>query len=138
MLKRILRVAPEITASEGLRQQSEFGSQANAYRNPPMIGIQTTLAAGSLAFTTAMTASAEIVASTCRLLSYVGTKTTVEMFRCDLLQRGSNTTVISPVHELNFLAAEQGETYIRVNSIPLRFTRTGEYTLEVTQSPRLR
>ena len=45
--------------------------------------------------------------------------------------------VISPVHEFNLLAVEQGETYIRINSILLRFTRTGEYTLEVTQSPWL-
>ena len=138
MLKRILRVAPEITALKSLRQQSEFGSQANAYRNPRMIFIRTTLAAASLAIATAMMASAEIVASTCRLLSYGGTKTTVEVFRCDFLQHGGNVMVISPVHEFNFLAAEQGETYIRINSIPLRFTRTGEYTLEVTQSPWLR
>jgi len=42
------------------------------------------------------------------------------------------------MHEFNFLAAGQGETYIRINSIPLRFTRTWEFTLEVTQSPWLR
>ncbi len=138
MLKRILGVAPEMPALEGLRQQSEFGSQANAYRNVPMIGIRTTLAAASLAIATAMTANAEIVASNCRLLSYDDTKTTVETFRCDFLQLGGNVMVISPVHEFNFLAAEQGETYIRINSIPLRFTRTGKYTLEVTLSPWLR
>ena len=96
MLKRILRVAPETPALEGLRQQSEFESQANAYRNPPMIGIRTTLAAASLAIATAMTASAEIVVSTCRLLSYDGTKTTVEMFRCDFLQHDVELTVIRP------------------------------------------
>ena len=54
------------------------------------------------------------------------------------MQRGGNVMVNSAEHEFNFLAAEQGETYIRINSIPLRFTRTGEYTLEVTQSPWLR
>ena len=103
-----------------------------------MIGKQTTLASASLAIATAITASTEIVASSCRLLSYDGTKTTVKIFRCDFLQRSGNVMVISPEHEFNFLAAEQGETYIRINSIPLLFTRTGEYTLEVTQSPWLR
>ena len=49
-----------------------------------------------------------------------------------------NVMVNSTEHEFNFLASEQGETYIRINSIPLRFTRTGDYTLEVTQSPWLR
>ena len=85
-----------------------------------------------------MTASAEIVALTCRQLSYDGHKTTVETFRCDFLQRGNKVMVVSPVHEFNFMAAERGETYIRINSIPLPFTRTFEYTLEVTQSPWLR
>ena len=60
------------------------------------------------------------------------------MFGCDFLQRDGNAMVISPVHWFNFLAAEQGETYIRINSIPLRFTRMGEYSLEVSQSPWLR
>ena len=54
------------------------------------------------------------------------------------MQRGGNVMVNSAEHEFSFLAAEQGETYIRINSIPLRFTRTGAYTLEVTQSPWLR
>ena len=54
------------------------------------------------------------------------------------MQRSGNVMVNSAEHEFNFLASEQGETYIRINSIPLRFTRTGEYTLEVTQSPWLR
>ena len=103
-----------------------------------MIGLRTTLAPASLTIATAMTASAEIVSSRCRLLCYDGLKPTVETFRCDFLQSGSKVMVISPMHEFNFLAAEQGKTYIRINSIPLRFTRTGKYTLEVTQSPWLR
>ncbi len=104
-----------------------------------MIWIRTSLAAAGLAIATAVPASAEIVASTCRLLSYDGTITSVETFRCDFMQRGGNVLVNSAEHhEFSFLAAEQGETYIRINSIPLRFTRTGEYTLEVTQSPWLR
>ena len=44
----------------------------------------------------------------------------------------------SAEHEFSFLAPEQGETYISINSIPLRFTRKDECTLEVTQSPWLR
>ena len=110
----------------------------NALRGAPMIGIRTSLAAAGLAIATAIPASAEIVASTCRLLSYNGPNTTVETFRCDFMRSGGNVMVNSAEHEFSFLAAEQGETYIRINSIPLRFTRTGEYTLEVTQSPWLR
>ena len=103
-----------------------------------MIWIRTSLALASLAISTAIPASAEIIASKCRLLSYDGLITTVETFRCDFMQRSGKVVVNSAEHEFSFLAAEQGETYIRINSIPLRFTRTGEYTLEVTQSPWLR
>ena len=112
--------------------------ERNALRGAPMICIRTSLAAACLAIATAIPATAEIVASTCRLLSYDGPNTTVETFRCDFMQRGGNVLVNSAENEFSFLAAEQGETYIRINSIPLRFTRTGEYTLEVTQSPWLR
>ena len=113
-------------------------TERNALRGAPMSWIRTILAAAGLAVATAIPASAEIVASTCRLLSYDGPITSVETFRCDFMQRGGNVLVNSAEHEFSFLAAEQGETYIRINSIPLRFTRTGEYTLEVTQSPWLR
>ena len=112
--------------------------ERNALRGAPMICIRTSLTTAFLAIATVTPASAEIVASTCRLLSYDGQNTTVETFRCDFMQRGGNVMVNSAEHEFSFLAAEQGETYIRINSIPLRFTRTGEYTLEVTQSPWLR
>ena len=97
--------------------------------------IRTSLAAASLAISTATPAGAEIVVSTCRLLSYNGSNTTVETFRCDFMQRGGNVMVNSAEHEFIFLATDQGENYIRINSIPLRFTRTDEYTLEVTQAP---
>ena len=103
-----------------------------------MTCMRSTLAAASLAIASAIPAVAEVVPSTCRLLTYDGPKTNVETFRCDFMQRGGNVMVISPNHEFNFLAAEQGESYIRINAIPLRFTRTGAYTLEVTQSPWLR
>jgi len=113
-------------------------TECNALRGAPMMWIRTSLAAAGLAVATAIPASAEIIGSTCRLLSYDGTTTSVETFRCDFMQRGGNVMVNSAEHEFSFLAAEQGETYIRINSIPLRFTRTGDYTLEVTQSPWLR
>ena len=103
-----------------------------------MIDTRTSLAAATLVIATAIPAGAEIVSSTCRLLTYNGPVTSVETFRCDFMQRGGNVMVNSAEHEFNFLAAEQGETYIRINSIPLRFTRTSQYTLEVTQSPWLR
>jgi len=103
-----------------------------------MIDARTSLAAATLVIATAIPAAAEIVPSTCRLLTYNGPVTSVETFRCDVMQRGGNVLVNSADHEFNFLASEQGETYIRINSIPLRFTRTGEFTLEVTQSPWLR
>ena len=112
--------------------------ERNALRGAPMICIRTSLATAGLAIATAIPANAEIVASTCRLLNYDGPNTSVETFRCDFMQRGGNVLVNSAEHEFSFLAAEQGETYIRINSIPLRFTRTGAYTLEVTQSPWLR
>ena len=103
-----------------------------------MYCIRTSLAAASLAISTAIPAGAEIVSSTCQLLSYDSSNTTVETFRCDFMQRGGNGMVISAEHEFSFIAADHGETYIRINSIPLRFTCTGEYTLEVTQAPWLR
>ena len=61
--------------------------ERNALRGAPMIWIRTSLAAAGLAVATAIPASAEIVASTCRLLSYDGPITTVETFRCDFMQR---------------------------------------------------
>lgn len=103
-----------------------------------MIWIRTSLAAAGFTVVTAIRASAEIVASTYRLLSYDGPTTTVETFRCDFMQSSGNVLLNSAEDEFSFLATEQGKTYIRINSIPLRFTRTGEYTLEVTQSPWLR
>ena len=51
-----------------------------------MMWFRTSLAAAGLAIATAIPASAEIVTSTCRLLSYDGTITSVETFRCDFMQ----------------------------------------------------
>ena len=64
-----------------------------------MIWIRTSLAAAGLAIATAIPANAEIVASTCRLLSYDGPNTSVETFRCDVMQRSGNVMVnLSLIH----------------------------------------
>ena len=135
MLKKIWRDAEYGRPGKDRGSRVGLRIERNTLRSAPMIGIRTGIASAALFIATAIPARAEIVASTCRLLSYDGPITSVETFRCDFMQRGGNVMVISPEHEFNFLAAEQGETYIRINSIPLRFTRTGAYTLEVTQLP---
>ena len=87
-----------------------------------------------MAITSARPAKAEIDPSRCRLLSYEGPTTTVKRFRCEFMQRGGNVLVNSAAHEFNFSAAEESKAYIRINFIPRRFTRTGQNTLEMTQS----
>ena len=81
---------------------------------------------------------AEIVPSQCRLIRYGGIDTPVENFPCDFRQSGGNVTVDSKNWAFTFLERNQGKTFIRINSIPLTFTRTGRYTLQVTQGPRIR
>ena len=100
-----------------------------------MICLRTSLAAAALAITSAIPAGAEIVPSRCRTLSDEGPTTTVKRIRCEFMQRGGNVLVTSAAQEFNVPAAEQSKAYIRINSIPLRFTLTGQNTLEVTQSP---
>ena len=104
----------------------------HSLRSAPMIGIRTSIAAEGLVIASAIPTGAEIVASKCRLLSYDGPITSVETFRCDFMQRGGNVAVNSAEHEFSSLASEHGKTYIRINSIPLCFTRTSQYTLKVT------
>ena len=58
-----------------------------------MICIRTSLAAAGHAISSAIPASAEIVASTCRLLRYNGPITTVETFGCHDMQHGGNVMV---------------------------------------------
>ena len=99
--------------------------------------VRTTLSAAAIALS-ALTASAlaEIRSSKCRLIKY-GDTTTVETFNCDFRQSGGNVQVWSDHWNFEFPYAEQGKTFIRINRIPLTFTRTGQYTLEVTQISRL-
>ena len=101
--------------------------------------IRTTLSAAAAIVLSVLNASAlaEIRTSKCRLIKY-GDTTTVESFNCDFRQSGGNVQVWSDRWNFEFPDAELGKTFIRINRIPLTFTRTGQYTLEVTQGWRLR
>lgn len=95
--------------------------------------IRTSLALLALSLGSLATpAFAEISASQCKLIKY-GPTTTVETFACDFRQSGGNVQVWSDRWNFEFPIAEQGKTFIRINRIPLTFTRTGQYTLQVTQ-----
>ena len=76
-------------------------------------------------------ARAEIVPAQCRLIRYGGIATPVESFTCDFRQSGGNVQVWSQRWTFDFPYSEQGKSFIRINRIPLTFTRTGQYTLEV-------
>jgi len=78
-------------------------------------------------------AIAEIRPSECRLIKY-GDTNTVESFNCDFRQSGGNVQVWSARWNFDFPYAEQGKSFIRINRMPLTFTRTGQYTLEVYQN----
>ena len=78
-------------------------------------------------------ASAEIVPAQCRLIRYGDIETPVETFPCDFRQSGGNVQVWSERWTFDFPYQQQGKTFIRINRIPLTFTRTGKYTLEVKQ-----
>ena len=83
--------------------------------------------------TLALAARAEIVPAQCRLIRYGGMATPVEAFPCDFRQSGGNVQVWSQRWKFDFPYSEQGKSFIRINRIPLTFTRTGRYTLEVRQ-----
>ena len=78
-------------------------------------------------------AAAEIVSANCRLLRYGEAETSVETFPCDFRQSGGNVQVWSRKWKFDFPYHQQGKTFIRINRMPLTFTRTGRYTLEVRQ-----
>jgi hypothetical protein len=77
--------------------------------------------------------SAEIVPARCRLIRYGNVSTAVETFPCDFRQNSGNVQVWSERWRFNFPSKQQGKSFIRINRIPLTFTRTGKYTLEVKQ-----
>ncbi|AKN60031.1 hypothetical protein WB44_01590 [Synechococcus sp. WH 8020] len=93
--------------------------------------IRTTLTAIA-ATLLAAPAMAEISPSKCRLIRY-GDTNTVETFNCDFRQAFGNVQVWSDRWNFEFPIAEQGKSFIRINRIPLTFTRNGQYTLEVSQ-----
>ena len=86
--------------------------------------------------TLAAPAMAEIVPAKCTLIRYGGMNTPPETFDCDFRQSGGNVSVNSKNWAFAFLAKNQGVTYIRINSQPLVFTRTGRYSLRIMQGPR--
>ena len=88
---------------------------------------------GILIGTLVLPARAEIVPAQCRLIRYGGMATPVESFPCDFRQSGGNVQVWSQRWTFDFPYREQGQSFIRINRIPLTFTRTGQYTLEVRQ-----
>lgn len=95
--------------------------------------IRTTLTTSALAFAAAFApAQAEIVKAECKLSKY-GDSPLTEIFPCDFLQSGGNAQVRSKNWNFEFLAVEQGETYVRINSNPLSFHRLGKYSLFVFQ-----
>ena len=95
--------------------------------------IRTTLTSAALAFGLIHApAYAEIINAECKLRKY-GENQLTEIFPCDFRQSGGNVQVWSKNWEFKFLASEQGETYVRINSNPLSFHRLGKYSLFVFQ-----
>ena len=99
----------------------------------PILHSATLTAFGFLISTLVLPARAEIVPAQCRLIRYRGMATPVESFPCDFRQSGGNVQVWSQRWTFDFPYREQGQSFIRINRIPLTFTRTGQYTLEVRQ-----
>ena len=97
----------------------------------PILHSATLTAFGFLISTLVLPARAEIVPAECRLIRYGGMATPVESFPCDFRQSGGNVQVWSQRWTFDFPYREQGQSFIRINRIPLTFTRTGQYTLEV-------
>ena len=92
------------------------------------------LTAGILIIASLVTpASAEIRPAQCRLIRYGGIESRVETFPCDFRQSGGNVQIWSEHWTFDFPYEQQGKTFIRINRIPLTFTRTGQYTLEIKQ-----
>ena len=88
---------------------------------------------GFMIGTLGLPARAEIVPAQCRLIRYGGIAKPVESFPCDFRQSGGNVQGWSQRWKFDFPYSEQGKSFIRINRIPLTFTRTGQYTLEVQQ-----
>lgn len=95
--------------------------------------IRITLTAAALAFAAAITpspAQSELVEAECKLSKY-GDSPLIEIFPCDFRQSAGNAQVWSKNWNFEFLAVEQGKTYVRINSNPMSFHRLGKYSLFV-------
>ena len=96
--------------------------------------MKTLLGSGTLClFTLTSSAQAEIVKTECKLSKYGDTPLT-EVFPCDFRQNMGNVQVWSKNWNFEFLEAEQGKSYVRINSNPLSFHRIGLYSLFVFQN----
>ena len=93
------------------------------------------ITAAALTVATTTAASAEIVSAKCRVLRYLNdpAMTAVEQFPCKFRQTSGNVQIFSDYYKFDFPASEQGKTYIRINAQPLTFTRTGQFSVQVTQ-----
>ena len=96
--------------------------------------MRTFLGAATLClFTLTSSAQAEIVKAECKLSKY-GDAPLTEIFPCDFRQSKGNVQVWSKNWYFEFLAAEQGKSYVRINANPLSFHRIGLYSLFVFQN----
>lgn len=98
--------------------------------------IRITFTAAALTFTAAFAsapAQAEIVKAECKLSMYGDTPIN-EIFPCDFRQSAGNAQIWSKNWNFEFLAVDQGKTYVRINSNPLSFHRLGKYSLFVFQN----
>ena len=96
--------------------------------------IRIILTASALAFAAAFSqAEAEIVKAECKLSKY-GDAPLTEIFPCEYHQSAGNAQIWSKNWNFEFLAVDQGKTYVRINSNPLSFHRLGKYSLFVFQN----
>ncbi|QNJ26223.1 putative conserved secreted protein [Synechococcus sp. SYN20] len=98
--------------------------------------IRTTFTTAALAFAAAFTSApvqAEIVKAECKLSKYGDTPRT-EIFPCEFRQSAGNAQIWSKNWNFEFLAVDQGKTYVRINSNPLSFHCLGKYSLFVFQN----
>ena len=78
-------------------------------------------------------AEAEIVKAECKLEKY-GDNALAEIFPCHFRQNLGNVQVWSKSWNFEFLAAERGKSYVRINTNPLSFHRVGRYSLFIYQT----
>lgn len=96
--------------------------------------IRTTLTATALALGTLVApAHTEIIKAECKLTKY-GKSPFTDIFPCNFRQSSGNVEVSSKNWTFEFLARDQGRTYVRINANPLSFHRLGQYSLFVFQN----